>query len=123
MKASWPRRQPYSGLSLPPHPMRNLSILAALVLAGCSVGALNSGTSNYKGKPLSAVTARLGPPNESQSVAGQKVYVWVVGNPLYECRIRVVMAGDVVDTYEGSGDVNICSQYGALSGGLKGYIE
>ncbi len=31
------------------------------------------------------------------------------------------MAGDVVDTYEGSGDVGVCSQYGALSGGLKGY--
>jgi len=33
------------------------------------------------------------------------------------------MAGDVVDTYEGSGDVNICAQYGAVSGGLKGYRE
>jgi hypothetical protein len=99
----------------------HLSILATLVLAGCSVGALNLGTSNYKGKPLSAVTTRLGPPNESQTIAGQKVYVWVVGNALYECRIRVVMAGDVVDTYEGFGDVTVCSQYGALSGGLKGY--
>jgi hypothetical protein len=101
----------------------HLSILTTLVLAGCSVGALNSGTGNYKGKPLSAVTARLGPPNETQTVAGQKVHVWIVGNSLYECRIRVVMAGDVVDTYEGFGDVNVCSQYGALSGGLKGYAE
>jgi len=31
------------------------------------------------------------------------------------------MAGEVVDTYEGTGDVNVCSRYGALSGGLKGY--
>ena len=101
--------------------MRNLAILMTLALAGCSVGALNLGTTNYKGQPLSAVTARLGPPNETHTVAGQKVYVWIVGNALYECRIRAVMAGDVVDTYEGFGDVNICSQYGAVSGGLKGY--
>jgi hypothetical protein len=65
--------------------------------------------------------AKLGPPNETQSIAGQKAYTWIVGNALYECRIRVVMAGDVVGTYEGTGDVNTCSQYGALSGGLKGY--
>lgn len=105
--------------------MRNVTIsaLTAVALAGCSVGALNLGTTNYKGQPLSAVTARLGTPNESQTINGQKVYRWIVGNALYECRIRVVMAGDVVDTYEGSGDVNICSQYGALSGGLKGYPE
>ena len=76
---------------------------------------------NYKGKPLSAVTARLGQPNEVQTIAGQKAYIWHMGNALYGCQVRVVMAGDVVDTYEGSGDVNICSQYGALSGGLKGY--
>jgi hypothetical protein len=104
--------------------MRNLAILAALALAGCSLGStLNSGANNYKGKPLSAVTAKLGTPNEVQTIAGQKAYIWNVGNALYACQIRVVMAGDVVDTYEGSGDVNICGQYGALSGGLKGYGE
>ena len=102
---------------------RHLAMLAALALAGCSVGALNTGASNYKGKPLSAVTAKLGQPNETQTIGGQKAYIWNMGNALYGCQIRVVMAGDVVDTYEGSGDVNICSQYGALSGGLKGYGE
>jgi len=103
--------------------MRNLVVPAALALAGCSVGNLNLGSANYKGQPLSAVTAKLGPPNEAQTIGGQKSYTWIVGTAVYGCRIRVVMAGDVVDTYEGSGDVNICSQYGALSGGLKGYPE
>ena len=102
--------------------MRNLMILASMILAGCSVPTL-ANRNDFKGQPLSAVTVRLGPPNEAQTIAGQKVYVWIVGNALYECRIRVVMAGDVVDTYEGSGDVNVCSQYRALSGGLKGYVE
>ena len=101
--------------------MRNLAIVAALALAGCSVGTLNTGANNYKGKPLGAVTAKLGQPNETQTIGGQKAYIWNMGNALYSCQIRVVMAGDVVDTYEGTGDVNICSQYGALSGGLKGY--
>jgi hypothetical protein len=102
--------------------MRNLAILATVTLAGCSIGTF-ANRNDFKGQPLSAVTARLGTPNETQTVAGQKVYVWIVGNALYECRIRVVMAGDVVGTYEGTGDVNICGQYGALSGGLKGYVE
>ena len=103
--------------------IRNVAILAALALAGCSASSLKLGATNYKGQPLSAVTAKLGQPNEVQTIAGQKAYIWRMGNPLYGCEIRVVMAGDVVDTYEGSGDVNVCSQYGALSGGLKGYQE
>jgi len=107
--------------SMIPGQIRNLAMVAALALAGCSVGTLNTGANNYKGKPLGAVTAKLGQPNEVQTINGQKAYVWNVGNALYSCQIRVVMAGDVVDTYEGTGDVNICSQYGALSGGLKGY--
>ena len=101
--------------------MRNLAILAALALAGCSVGSLNLGANNYKGQPLSAVIAKLGSPEEQQTIAGQKTYTWIRGNALQECRIRVTMAGDVVDIYEGFGDVVICSQYGALAGGLKGY--
>jgi hypothetical protein len=104
--------------------VRNLAILAAISLAGCSLGNLNLGTTNYKGQPISAVATKLGwPPDETEMIGGQKRYIWIRGNALYQCRIRVTMAGDVVDTYEGSGDVNICSQYGALSGGLKGYPE
>ena len=104
--------------------IRNVAILAALTLAGCSASSLRLGAAtNYKGQPLSTVTVKLGQPNEVQTIAGQKAYIWRMGNPLYGCEIRVVMAGDVVATYEGSGDVNVCSQYGALSGGLKGYQE
>lgn len=108
--------------------MRNLAISAALALslalAGCSVGTLNLGAPNYKGQPLSAVTAKLGwPPNQTQTIAGQKVYTWQEGNALAGCQVQVVMAGDVIDTYTGSGDANICAQYGAMAGGLKGYFD
>jgi hypothetical protein len=101
--------------------MRNLAILAVLASAGCSIGIPNLGTSNYKGQPLSAVIVKLGSPEEQGMLEGQKTYTWIRGNAVYQCRIRVIMAGDVIETYEGSGDVGVCSQYGALSGGLKGY--
>jgi hypothetical protein len=100
--------------------MNHLALLAALTLAGCSMAAFQSST-DFKGKPLSAVIAKLGQPNEARTVAGQKAYVWIMGDATYECRIRVVMVDNVVDTYEGFGDVKTCGQYGALSGGLKGY--
>ena len=104
--------------------MRTLAILATLAMAGCSVGTLNMGAKNFKGQPLSAVVTKLGwPPNQSQTIAGQKVYTWREGNPLQECQVQVVMAGDVIDSYTGSGDVDICAQYDAMSGGLKGYPD
>jgi outer membrane lipoprotein SlyB len=107
--------------------MRNLTILtilAALALTGCAIGDVKMGGPNYKGQPLSAVTTKLGwPPNQTQTIAGQKVYTWIEGNALAGCQVQVVMAGDVIESYTGSGDVNICAQYDALAGGLKGYPD
>ena len=47
----------------------------------------------------------------------------MVKKALAGCQVQVVMAGDVIDSYTGSGDVNICAQYDALAGGLKGYPD
>jgi|SRR5882724_1091880 len=105
--------------------MRNLVMLLVLAfaspLAGCSIGTLNLGATNYKGQPLSAVVTKLGSPEEQGTIEGRRTYTWIRGSSLYQCRIRVVMAGDVIDTYEGSGDIGVCSRYGASSGGLQGY--
>ena len=104
--------------------MLNLAMLAAMAMAmaGCSNGNnIRLGATNYKGQPLSAVVAKLGQPESQETNAGQKTYVWNVGQSLWPCRIRVTMAGDVIDTYEGFGDIHICSQYGATAGGLRGY--
>ena len=105
--------------------MSNLTILAALLaLGGCSMDGFKLGGPNYKGQPLSAVTTKLGwPPNQTQTIAGQKVYTWFEGTAVAGCQVQVVMAGDVIDSYSGSGDVNICAQYDALAGGLKGYPD
>ena len=73
--------------------MRNLVILLALALAwplaGCSVGALNLGTTNEKGQPLSAVVTKLGSPEEQGTIEGQKTYTWIRDTSLYQCRNHV----------------------------------
>ena len=66
---------------------------------------------DYKGKPLSAVTSQLGYPDFQQTSAGQKTYTWRRGSPLRECLIKVVMAGDIVESYDTSGDGGTCSAY------------
>jgi hypothetical protein len=95
----------------------HLAILATLALAGC--GAMPSLSlpiqerNDFKGKPLSAVTTRLGYPDFQSTVGGNKVYSWVMGRPDRQCKITVVMAGDVVGSYETLGDAPICVQYEA----------
>ncbi len=95
--------------------MRNLAIMAALALAlasaGCAIDSFTAGRPNYKGQPLSAVVAKLGWPEEKQTIEGQKVYSWREGTGQSQCRIQVAMAGDVIDSYQTSGDAKICSFY------------
>jgi hypothetical protein len=95
-----------------------LAILATLALAGC--GAMPSISlpavkerNDFKGKPLSAVTERLGFPDYQRTVDGQKTYVWRIGQATQECLITVVMAGDIVDSYNTSGDSPICGPFEA----------
>ena len=97
---------------------RNLAIFAALALAGC--GAMPSlslpdvkARNDFKGKPLSAVTARLGVPHAQQTYSGQKIYTWHIGNSVRECVIRVATADDIVESYETLGDSPICGPYEA----------
>jgi hypothetical protein len=96
--------------------LKHLAILAALTLAGC--GAMPGfslpdvkARNDFKGKPLSAVTTVLGNPDFQRTVAGQKTYAWRRGTATQECLITVVMAGDIVDSYDASGDPAICSPY------------
>jgi hypothetical protein len=91
---------------------RNLAILATLALTGCS-GMPNislpsvADRNNYKGKPLSALTARLGNPTFTQT------YSWRLGTGIQQCLVSVVMAGDVIESYNTSGDSPICGPYEA----------
>lgn len=98
--------------------LNHYAILATLALAGC--GAMPNlslpdikARNDFKGKPLSAVTERLGYPDYQQTVDGQKNYTWRRGTALQECRITVVMAGDIVESYSTAGDAPICGPYEA----------
>jgi hypothetical protein len=95
---------------------KHLAILAALTLAGCGgMSGLSlpdvKARNDFKGKPLSAVTTQLGYPDFQRTVAGQKTYTWRRGTAMQECLITAVMAGDIVDSYDTSGDAAICSPY------------
>jgi len=89
--------------------MRNLAILAALVLAGCF--GVSTARNDFKGQLLSAVEAKLGPPEQQQTIAGRTIYTWFRGQTLNPCTIRVAVAGDFVDSYETIGDPSICSPW------------
>jgi len=91
--------------------MRNLAILATLVLAGCGNFGVNGARNDFKGQPLSAVQVRLGPPEQQETIGGRTIYTWFKGRTTNQCIIRVAVAGDVVDSYETTGDPTICSPY------------
>lgn len=95
-----------------------MAILASLMLAGCgavpnlSLPAIKE-RNDFKGKPLSAVTERLGFPDYQSTVDGQKTYIWRRGQADRMCRITVVMSGDVIESYDTFGDSPICGPYEA----------
>jgi hypothetical protein len=91
--------------------MRNLAVMALDSCSTSSIVGINSARNDFKGQPLSAVQVRLGLPDQQETIAGQKVYTWFKGQSLMPCKIRVAMAGDVVDSYETTGDAGICSPY------------
>jgi hypothetical protein len=70
-------------------------LLAAVagMLASCAGETIKKGMGEMVGKPLSAVTDKLGFPTEERTIAGQKVYIWLTrtmdeGTEL-KCQIRV----------------------------------
>jgi hypothetical protein len=97
------------------HP-RGLTLLATLALAGC--GGMPSlslpdvrARNDFKGKPVSAIIARLGNPDSQQTISGQKFYMWRIGTATQDCLISAGISGDIVDSYNATGDAAICSPY------------
>jgi len=75
------------------------------------------GMEGLQGQPIGAAIAKLGIPNDEREIAGQKVYTWYSstfdeGTQL-QCKIRVMMAGDVIGGYEFDGNNNMCMRYAA----------
>jgi hypothetical protein len=98
--------------------MRILGIVAlCAALAGCVGDAIKEGMNSLQGQPISAAIARLGIPNDERMIAGQKVYTWYSstfdeGTQL-QCKIRVMMAGEVIGSYDFEGNNVICARYAA----------
>jgi hypothetical protein len=89
--------------------MAVLAVVALTIsLGGCfsSIGTIKEGMNDLKGQPISAAIAKLGLPNEEATIAGVKTYTWRTGTIYegyqYQCRIRIMMAGDLIGFYEGT---------------------
>jgi hypothetical protein len=98
--------------------MQILGIVAlCAALGGCAGDIIKQGMNNLQGQPISAAIAKLGIPNDERVIADQKVYTWYTstfdeGTQL-QCKIRVVMAGDVIGSYDFEGNNGMCYRYAA----------
>jgi hypothetical protein len=98
--------------------MRILGIVAlSAALAGCAGDTIKQGMNNLQGQPLSAAIAKLGMPNDERMIADRKVYTWYSSTfdegTQFQCKIRVVMTGDVIGSYDFEGNNGMCNRYAA----------
>ena len=96
--------------------INHLAILASLALAGC--GGMPSlslpdikARNDFKGKPVSVIIARLGNPDYQQTISGQKFYMWRIGTATQSCLVAAGISGNIVDSYDATGDAAICAPY------------
>ncbi len=98
----------------------------ALVAAGCGrtpFPVMEAQLDGLKGQPATAVFTKLGAPNDNETIAGEKVYVWSSDNIKtasgdaasmidFQCTIRVfVDKDDKVAHYDFKGNVGGCGRY------------
>jgi hypothetical protein len=60
---------------------------------------------------VSVILSRLGNPDSQQTIDGQKFYTWRIGTAERPCLIAAGIVGDIVDSYNATGDIAICSPY------------
>jgi hypothetical protein len=101
--------------------MRILGIVALVAaLGGCAGDRIKQGMNNLQGQPLSAAIAKLRMPNDEHVIADRKVYTWYSSTfdegTQFQCKIRVVMAGDVIGSYDFEGNNGMCGRYAAKLG-------
>jgi hypothetical protein len=96
----------------------------AAAAAGCALvaacaGTVREGMTKLEGQPLSAVIAKIGPPIDERTIAGQKVYIWgsleltPTKSQEKKCQIRATMNGDLVGSLDYQGDETLCQRYAA----------
>lgn len=89
-----------------------MAAAVALALSGCAARYVSDKLQGYVGQPLAALTAKLGFPDQEETIAGQKVYTWGMRNLTdgteRTCRLRVIMRGDVIGSFDVNGADQIC---------------
>jgi hypothetical protein len=103
-------------------------VLAAIALVAMGCGrtpfpVLEAQLDGLKGQPAKDAIKKLGAPNDSQTIAGEKVYVWtsgntktLVGDPAsmidFQCTVRVFVDKDEnITHYDFKGNVGGCARY------------
>jgi len=90
-------------------------LAAAVVLSGCAGKMIEDGTQKMVGQPVSVAIAKLGMPTGEQMIAGQKVYTWYTGRMVegstQQCRIRAIMQGDRIGSFDYEGNNGACMRY------------
>lgn len=70
------------------------------------------------GQPIDAAIAKLGVPNDQQTIAGRTVYTWFRRNvdegTEYKCQLRVIVTGNAITSYDIDGNVAKCAYYAKL---------
>jgi hypothetical protein len=95
---------------------------AILGVAGCGrtpFPVLETQLDGLKGQPALAVIAKLGAPNQTSEIAGEKVYIWSASDASragdavgFECTVKVfVDRNDKIARSDFNGNVAGCSHY------------
>ena len=107
---------------------RQAIVLAAIGLLAAACGrtpfpVMETQLDDLKGQPATAVFAKLGAPNDTQTIAGERVYSWLsdhirslsgdaAGMIDFQCAIRVFAdKNDKVSHYDFTGNVGGCARY------------
>lgn len=94
------------------------AIAVAAALSGCAGKMIREGSDKLVGLPLSAAVAKLGVPTDERTIAGQKVYIWYTGQVVEgttsQCRIRAIMQGEVIGSFDYEGNNGACLRYATM---------
>jgi hypothetical protein len=100
--------------------------LLALLLVGCAhKSLLQEETDEFVGKPVSAVSAKIGTPAEEHEIGGGMMYVWS-SDAQGKCTIRAIAREGVIGSLDWEGTEGQCANYALMlkgSGCRKGMAD
>lgn len=96
-------------------PPRYRQIFAIVGLVGGCAGQITDQQQGLIGQPITAAIAKYGVPNDEKAVAGHKIYLWsssqLSDGTEEKCELRAVMTGEVISSFETTGNGLYCLQF------------